>query len=731
MSATRRGRSRLLRGLLIGAAAAVLSFGLHSAGLLESFEARTWDWRVRLMAEPGPATGRIALILLDQQSLDWAQKENGLSWPWPREVYGYVMDYLAEAGAKVAAFDVLFLEPSGYGVFDDEALGGSSAAFGRTVGAFFLREDGGADAWPEGAPRPALRFEGLESWIAGGGAGLRYPRASFPVPEFAAGVAALGNVHLLPDRDGIYRRAPLLALFGDTPVPTLPIAAYLAGKSADAGANAGAPGAAAGSSGAAADVSFSGGELRIDGMTVPLDREGRALLRYRGPSGTHPAYSAAAVIRSRIQMLSGETPDLDPALFRDRYVFFGFSAPGLLDLRPAPVSGVYTGVEINATVLDNLLSGDFLRRMHPVLHLLAAFVLAAAAGIAAASVSGLLPNAVLYGLFLPLPPLLSLLAYRAGFQLPLVGTESALLLTLVSSGLVNYATEGRQKRYLKSAFRQYLSPTVIEQLIAQPDRLKLGGERKELSIFFSDLQGFTSISEMLSPEDLTSLLNEYLSAMTDIILEEGGTIDKYEGDAIIAFWNAPLDQPDHADRAVRSALRCQAKLAEMRPGFRERVGRDLFMRVGINTGAAVVGNMGSSARFDYTMLGDAVNLAARLEGINKQFGTYTMISRMTLERTTGGFAARELSRVAVVGRKEPVVVYEPMTIEEHARNAEILQRFADGLENYYRGDFSAAEQVFRGIAAEDPAAAAYAERCETLIRSTPESWSGVWVMTSK
>ena len=197
--------------------------------------------------------------------------------------------------------------------------------------------------------------------------------------------------------------------------------------------------------------------------------------------------------------------------------------------------------------------------------------------------------------------------------------------------MIYYTTEGRQKLFIKNAFKQYLSPAVIEELIQHPERLKLGGERRVLSIFFSDLEGFTGISEGLEPEELTALLNEYLSAMTDIIQEEGGTVDKYEGDAIIAFWNAPLLQPDHAERCVRAALRCQEKLAEMRPAFRERIGKDLRMRIGINSGPAVVGNMGSHTRFDYTMLGDAVNLAARLEGINKQFGTYTILSQATLD----------------------------------------------------------------------------------------------------
>ena len=315
--------------------------------------------------------------------------------------------------------------------------------------------------------------------------------------------------------------------------------------------------------------------------------------------------------------------------------------------------------------------------------------------------------------------------------MPLVVQETGVALTLFSAGLIYYTTEGRQKMFIKNAFKQYLSPAVIEQLIQHPEHLKLGGERRMLSIFFSDLEGFTGISEGLEPEALTALLNDYLSAMTDIIHEEGGTVDKYEGDAIIAFWNAPLEQPDHARRCVRAALRCQARLAEMRPMFRERLKKDLKMRIGINSGPAIVGNMGSHTRFDYTMIGDAVNLAARLEGINKQFGTYTMISQSTMEQMEGAFPVRELSRVAVVGRKEPVVVYEPLPPEDFERRQSELAGFADGLTRFYRGDFPGAETIFSSLADADPAALAYITKCRELIDHPPEEWHGIWVITTK
>ena len=208
-------------------------------------------------------------------------------------------------------------------------------------------------------------------------------------------------------------------------------------------------------------------------------------------------------------------------------------------------------------------------------------------------------------------------------------------------------------------------------------------------------------------------------------------MDKYEGDAIIAFWNAPLPQEDHAVRCVRAALRCQAKLSELRPFFRERIGRDLRMRIGINSGPAVVGNMGSHTRFDYTILGDAVNLASRLEGINKQFGTYTICSRATMELLGGAFPCRELSRVSVVGRKEAVVIDEPMFPGEYEARRQDLALFARGLAAFYEGRFDEAGALFAALAERDPAARAYLEKSRSLAAQQPEAWQGVWVATTK
>ena len=713
-TARRTGVRRMAQGALVGLAAAALAAALGLSGALDGFEGRSFDARVRLLARPAETSGRVALILLDQQSLDWGKDENGLSWPWPREVYTYIVNFCRRAGVRALAFDVLYSEPSTYGVYDDRAFAAAVGELGGFVAAIFPGEEtGSATAWPADLATPSLAVAGLDRSTAGRQAALGFPRAAFPIPELAGAARVLANVNFASDADGIYRRGHLFNVFDGETVPSLALGAYLARSRARPA------------------VRIDGRRLWIDDRDIPIDGEGRTILRYRGPAGTHDAYSAAAVIQSELQILSGNQPTLDPELLRDRYVFFGFSAPGLFDLRPTPVSGVYPGVEINATMLDNLLAGDFMRTAPAWLAVLAAVVLAVAAGTAASATSGAAGNVLVYVFFVPLPAALAVAAFAVGLWLPLMAPSLAVIVALAAAGLLNYATEGRQKRFIKGAFSQYLSPTVIEELIAQPDRLKLGGERRELSIFFSDLQGFTSLSEGLSPEDLTALLNEYLSAMTDIIQDEGGTIDKFEGDAIIAFWNAPLDQPDHGLRAVRAALRCQATLAAMRPGLRERVGKDLHKRIGINSGPAVVGNMGSRTRFDYTMLGDAVNLAARLEGINKQFGTYTMISASTLALLGGEFPARELSRVAVVGRKEPVAVYEPMQVDEYQARRATLERFAEGLAGYYRGEFDPAEAVFQSIAAEDAPAARYADRCRELKSAPPEQRDGVWVMTSK
>ena len=706
---------KFIHGLIIGVSGAVFALSLWGFGWLNIWESKTWDFRASIMAKPGKATDNVRLILLDQNSLDWAKHENGWNWPWPREVYSAILDYCHRSGAKAVAFDVLFTEPSIYGIEDDVALGKAIAQFGHFAGAVFLGEKSGNDTkWPAGIPAPEFNVIGLDKWLNPTNSGnMVFQRATMPIRELAMNAAVLSNVHLDPDPDGIYRSTKLFCVFDKKILPTLGLGAYLAANPD-------------------VKMQIKSDKLIVDKKIVPIDQEGNVVLNYRGISGTHKAYSAAAVIQSELRILRSETPTIrDENAFRDKYVFFGFSAPGLYDLRSSPVDGVYPGVEIQATLLDNFLSGDFMRRSSTWLTITIVFLLALVCGISSSVFSSPAGSVTMGLIFFSIPVFVSFGSYVNGLWFPLVAQEISVAVTIALALVVNYATEGRQKRFIKNAFQQYLSPAVIEQLIQHPERLKLGGERKVLTIFFSDLQGFTSISEGLDPKELTSFLNDYLSEMTNIIHEESGTVDKYEGDAIIAFWNAPLEVPEHAGRAVRAAIRCQEALAEMRPGFKERIGKEVFMRIGINTGPAIVGNLGSDTRFDYSMIGDAVNLAARLEGANKQFGTYTMISQFTRDMLEDISTVRELARIAVVGRREPVVVYEPITAEEYKARKDILETFSQGLELFYKGKFSQALEIFSTLQELDPPAAAYAKKCRAILEAPPDEWRGVWVMESK
>jgi adenylate cyclase len=646
---------KLIQGALIGLTAALLAALLQLAGLLTRMEAVTWDWRVNALAKPGAATDQVVLILLDQASLDWGAENNGLSWPWPRSVYGAILGFCQTGGARSVAFDVLFSEPAEY-ADQDKALGAAIADGVPFAGAIFF-ENG---------------------------------RATPPIPEVATNATVLGSIIGDADRDGVIRRIRPSYRHDSAIYPTLGLAAYVA-----AGGGA------------------------IPSEDTPL------ILRWRGETQTHTAYSAQAVVQSFVQLQSGEPPVLDPAVLKDKYVLFGFTAPGLMDLRSTPISPVYPGVEVHATLLDNFLSDDLMRTTPETVSLLGMLLLGIMAGVAGRHSAKVWQIILGFAIILPLPLLLGFALYNAGWWLPVAAPAIAGALGLTGSVVMNYAMEGRQKRFIKGAFKQYLNPALVDRLTAAPESLKLGGELRELSIFFSDVAGFTGISEHLGPEALTSLLNTYLTAMTNIILEEGGTIDKYEGDAIIAFWNAPLDLPDHPLRAARAAVRCQAKLDEMRPLLNEEYGKELHARIGINTGPVVVGNMGSDQRFDYTFLGDAGNLASRLEGINKQFDTTILISEYTVAQLDDSIPLREISRVRVVGRKEPVRVYDPLP--EGTDPAP----FATALQAYYEGHFEQAATQFETLAQTNPTAAIYAKRCKRLAQDAPGDWDGVWEMTEK
>lgn len=718
MTQERKGRARRsLWGALIGLAAGAALLVLQALGWLAPLENVTWDWRARTLAQPGAATGNIKVVALDQASLDWALKTNGLSWPWPRQVYAPIAQFLARGGAKAVALDIIFSEPSNL-PGDDEALGQALSKAGMAVGAVMLgRSTGKATAWPpgwQGKLPQAAEGQTVPPQLA---KLLSTPRAVLPVGPIAAGCKALGNVMEEAGRDQVIRRITPLRWFGGKPVLTLGLAAYCPAHDCA--------------------LSWHGDSLGIGSGRIPLDKAGRAILRFRGPPGTHQKFSAAAVIQSELMIQEGRKPALDPGVFKDSYVVLGFTAPGLHELRATPLSSNYPGLEVHATALDNLLSGDFIS---PAPFWLSAFFLLGlclASGLVAVRLDKTWQITLCFIAALAAPALLGLWAYDWGWWWPVAAPFLAVLVTMLGIVVLKYATEGRDRRFIKQVFRHYLSPEVIERILADPSRLSLGGERRELSIYFSDLQGFTSISERMDSEKLTGLLNDYLSEMTDIILAQGGTLDKYEGDAIIAFWNAPLDQPDHAARAVRAALLCQKALAHRQEEFAQRAGGPLKARIGLNTGTVVVGNLGSKSRFDYTVLGDAANLASRLEGANKIFGTGILVSQTTWEQTGGAFMGRELGSVRVVGRKEPVQVYEALGLAGETVSLD-MAAWAGAMELMRAGRWQEAMAAFDAMDA-DPAAGAFSRRCAQLgclgagqaDGQGADKWDGVWEQSVK
>ena len=339
-------------------------------------------------------------------------------------------------------------------------------------------------------------------------------------------------------------------------------------------------------------------------------------------------------------------------------------------------------------------------------------------------------SVIVFCIFLVIPIARGFGAYKFGYWFPIVGPELGVALALVSAVILNYATEGKQKRFIKSAFKQYLSGDVIEQMLNNPAKLQLGGEKRELTMFFSDLKGFSTFSEKLDPPVLTALMNDVLSDACDVIFEEGGTVDKFIGDAIVAFWNAPVSQADHALRAVRATIRVQRKLDARRAEFEERTkGLPMRMRIGLNSGEVIVGNMGSRQRFNYTMLGDAANLASRLEGANKAFGSYIMVAESTWKQLNGAVQGRELGEIRVVGRATPVRVFEPLGLPCEPVPAKFAD-YANALELVRVKKWQEALAILSAIQ-DDPVSAKYAERCRDLIEGNLGDWDGVWNLTEK
>lgn len=550
----------------------------------------------------------VRLIYVDQYSLEWAEKNLGVVWPWPRELYARIADFCS--GARVQVFDILFTEASSYGVWDDERLAEGFARAGNVVVA--------TTAGTGVAPGP-------------GGEAKR-----------SSGATAVGDARGYPDADGILRRYGQPP--GETSVPTL------------------------------GDAALSEGGVAGGGQSgLPRDPELRHL-RFYGKSPSFPAWNAAEILAASLGISPENERETVREQLRDSYVFVGFSAPGLLDRQATPTDPAMPGAEIHATYVWNILTGRLPRDLPAT----AVWILAAAAAIAASFAASRLGKAahlvIVFCLFALVPPLAAIAAYLAGWVFPPSASLAAGLGSFSIGFVFAYVTEGRNRVFLRRSFGRYLAPSVVDELVKNPDLLQLGGTEKEITVFFSDIQGFTALSESISPSTLAIFMNEYLSVISSVILEEGGTIDKYVGDAVVAFWNAPLDQIDHARRAISAAMGCSRAFALAKDRF-DALGVSIpITRIGIHSGKAIVGNMGSPERFNYTALGDVVNTASRLEEANKVLGTSILVSSATAARflgrepgspvvESGNISLKRLGFIAVPGRKASIEVWEPADAE--------------------------------------------------------------------
>jgi len=719
-------------------------------GVFLFLENKSYDLRIRFMANSGRPSDDIIVILINQDSLDWAQKERGWGWPWPRKAYGELIDYMNLGGANSVAIDIIYSEPSVYGAEDDEAFIRAEKEFGRVVQVVMISTmSGSASSWPPGLDKPVFETSGFGGFLeqfGKGGRGGALERAVFPIQGLREAAGAMGSATGFPDPDDVIRRLRLFTLFDGKAVPGLSSASLLV-------------------SGHDNKISFNRRKsgIRWGDFSVPVGKNGTTLLRFHGELDRYHPYSAKDILQSYESYLNGDEPLLPPEDFEGKYVFLGLYGEGLYDIFSTPISSVYPGMGIHITMLDNLLNGDFIRESPGWINLAVLFVVVALTVALCLFYHRMILQVAAVFFEVVAVIAVAFAAYQwGGLWIPMVMYLAGITTAFITGTLYNYVTEGSQKRFIKSAFSQYLSPKVIEQIIADPSQLKLGGEKRELTAIFTDVRSFSTITEALGdPAKLVELLNYYLTRMSDIVLENQGTIDKYEGDAIIAFFGAPVHMDNHAGLACRSAVLMKKAEADInREALEHGLITDevleamvkkgilqsaddpcpMFTRIGVNTGDMVVGNMGTQKKTDYTIMGNAVNLAARLEGVNKQYNTGgILISEYTRAKIGDEFVLRPLSRVRVVGINTPLRLYELLDIRADASPEllDMVKKWEQGFALYEKKDFLAAENIFQAIFkrnSADFAAKKYYDRCNKYIASPPDdnAWDdGVDNLTEK
>lgn len=685
----------------------------------------------------GKTTGSVAIVDIDEYSI-----ERFGQWPWPRYRVALLLQKIRMSGAAAVATDILFADPDNtspvtlkkylkkdlqvdiefpglpQGLMDNDKILAGVLEKGPFVTGFSFAFD--ADRKPRSRPLP----KDLKAAIVNEPGSKKAHQYLFqagdlipPLPEFLHKDKYSGFMNTLTDRDGVVRRTPLFITYREKIYPQLSVAAMLAAFNESVPP----PVIKVGKGGIES--------VKIAKTIVPLESNGSFIVNYRGPGHTFPYTSAWKILENDI----GETN------FNGKIVFLGTSAAGLKDIRVSPLDQVFPGVEVHANIVDNILSQDFIHRPDwtPGLELSLVILWGIISSFAIAAASSLLVLPVAAGL-----------AFGSWYGGVLIFAKwhiwvspfFPLIVLVLNFSILNmqkFWLSEKKKKFFRSAFSKYVSKTVVDQLAENPEKLSLKGEEKEVSILFSDIRSFTSISENLTPTQITSLLHEYFTPITKIIISNRGTHDKFIGDAVMCFWNAPLDVKDHRQLAIKSALQMLDELDALNKGFKRDFGIEIAIGIGIHSGNCMVGNLGSDEIFDYTIIGDNVNLCSRLEGLTKFYGVKVIASQAMIDAKPEDIIAQELDMVRVKGKDKPVHIYTlyPLTDENRKAVENEISLFNEALILYRKMDFKDAESLFSELRNKFPEKLLYSiyiNRCRDFIKAPPsDSWDGVYSHTSK
>lgn len=653
------------------------------------------------------ADSKITVSAIDDHTL----AEYG--WPVKRRYYGMLMDKLKKLGVKAVGIDVMLFEADKDNPENDRRYVEGVARAGNVINVAAI------DYYTKKIKLPLKGLAQASAYIA-------HPHSDLAI-----------------DRDGYVRRFYMFYKGWDEKDDDGLEDTFLTYKDLKAGKLRCEPGCSdyrLPSLGMATYMVYSGKTLFE--MQEKFGRE-PLRLNYRYPvlRKAHPAWDKDpnALIESAYRHISvadiiqDKLSPEEKADLKDGITLLGATALGAFDHVPSPFSPQMPGVEVHATTIDNIIYKDQLKELDAFLMtLLILFVPWIAVFLNRYHI-----KAMVISSFAVMAAMLFLDIYlRANlYDLPFISVLSAFFLPFLYLVVDKGLSEGREKKWIKNTFGQYLSPKVVELITKDPSKLSLGGEKRDMTAFFLDLAGFTTMSEKLSPEELTAMLVEYLSAFTDVILKYDGTVDKYIGDCVVAFWNAPLDQADHRKLGVLAAIDCQKEMARLNESLTQFTIKPRC-RVGVNSGPMVVGNMGSRSRLSYTVMGDSVNMASRMEGANKFFASKIMTSEHTFEDIKDQFDYRYLGSIRVVGKAIPVKVYEPFALKGAAAPdiAEMLKHYNAGLEKFYKGDYKASAADFKAALAahpDDGPSKFYAEKAELFAKEPIKDWDKSFNLTEK